>query len=105
LTGVKVGDTITAFKIVGQIDSAGNAVTLDAELRKLTSAVDGVADVSVDSITQISVSADTIVADEKVLGTPEVVAADETYYVLVTGTTGATTDIELQGATVTVTEV
>lgn len=100
---LKVGDIITAFSIVGQIESAGNTVTLDANLRKLTAAAADVADASIDSITQISVTADAIVSSSKT-GLSEVVGADETFYVKVTGTTAASTDIAIQGITVTVKE-
>lgn len=104
ITGLKVGDTITAFSVVGQIESAGGAVTLDADLRILTAAAADVTDASIGSITQVSVTADAIVSASKTLVTPEVVAADETFYVLLTGTTAVLTDIALQGVTITVTE-
>lgn len=103
ISGLKVGDTITAFSVVGQIESAGNTVTLDADLRKHTAAAADVTDASVGAITQISVTADAIVSSAKA-ALAEVVAADETFYVLLTGTTAASTDIALQGITVTVTE-
>lgn len=104
VSGLKVGDTITDFSVVGQIESAGNTVTLDANLRVLTAATADVTDASLDSITQISETADAIVSASKTLGSPHVVAADETFYVLLTATTAASTDIALQGVTVTVTE-
>ena len=103
IPGLKVGDTITAFSLIGQIESAGGTVTLDADLRKLTAAAADVTDASVGAITQISVTADAIISASKD-ALAEVVAADETFYVLLTGTTGASTDIALQGITVTVTE-
>lgn len=103
IPGLKVGDTITAFSLVGQIESAGGAVTLDADLRKHTAAAADVTDASVGAITQVSVTADAIVSASKA-ALAEVVAADETFYVLLTGTTAAVTDIALQGITVTVTE-
>jgi hypothetical protein len=104
--GLKVGDTITSFHLIGQIESAGNAVTLDADLRKLTAAAADVTDASVGAITQISVTADTAitVANSNKASLAEVVAADETFYVLLTGTTAASTDIALQGVAITVTE-
>jgi hypothetical protein len=104
ITGLKVGDTITAFSVVGQIESAGGTVTLDADLRKLTAAAADPTDASLGTITQISVTADAIISASKTLETPEVVAAGETFYVLLTGTTGASTDIALMGVTITVTE-
>jgi len=101
---LKVGWTITAFSVVGQIESAGGTATLDADLRKHTAAAGDVADASVGAITQISVTADTAFDDEKT-GLAEVVAADETFYVLLTATTAASTDVALMGVTVTVTEI
>lgn len=106
IPGLKVGDTITAFHLIGQIESAGNTATLDADLRKHTAAAADVADASVGAITQISATADTAVtaANSAKSGLAEVVAADETFYVLLTGTTAASTDIALQGIAITVTE-
>ena len=102
--GLKVGDTITDFKVSAQIESAGGTVTLDADLRKLTAVAADVTDASVGAITQVSVTADTKVSSSKTLATPEVVAADEEFYILLTGTTAASTDVQLLGATITVTE-
>lgn len=106
IPGLKVGDTITAFHLIGQIESAGNTATLDADLRKLTAAAADVTDASVGAITQISVIADTKVdsANSEKNSLAEVVAEDETFYVLLTGTTAALTDIALQGIAITVTE-
>ena len=108
LTGLKVGWSITAFGLVGQIESAGGAVTVDANLRSLTAADADVTDASVaPTMTQISVTADdTIEAanSSTTLTTAETVAAGVTYYLLVTVTTAASTDVVLQGVTLTITE-
>lgn len=101
--GLKVGDTITAYSCQAQIESAGNTATLDTNLRKLTNAAADPTDASVDSTTQVSVTADTASAPSKTLGTPEVVAANERFYILVTGTTAASTDIRMLGCDITVT--
>lgn len=103
VTGLKVGWTVTGFKVVLQIESAGGTVTVDADLRKQTNAAADPADASIGAITQVSVTADTAVAAEKT-GLSEVIAASEWLYILITATTAATTDIRLLGATVTVTE-
>lgn len=105
IPGLHVGDTITGFHLIGQIESASGAVTLDADLRKMTAAAADVTDASVDTMTQISVTADTAItsANSAVTGLSEVVAADETFYLLLTGTTAASTDIALQGVALTVT--
>lgn len=106
LNNLKVGDTITGFHLVGQIESAGNAVTVDANLRKLTAAAADLSDASVASITQLSVTADTIMsASNTAVGSlTEVVGADETFYVLITSTTLGSTDVDLQGVALIVTE-
>ncbi len=106
VVGLKVGMTITGFHLVGQIESAANTVTVDADLRKHTAAAADVSDASVGSITQLSVVADTIMSDANTAktGLSEVVGANESFYILITATTGASTDIALQGAAVIVTE-
>ena len=103
VSGLKVGDVITAFSLVGQIEgTSGNTTTVDADLRKMTAAAADVTDASIGAITQVSVTADAILSASKTLATPEVVGADETFYVLITATTGASMDIALQGVTITV---
>jgi hypothetical protein len=106
ITGLKVGDTITGFHLIGQIESAGGIATVDADLRKHTAAAADVADASVGAITQLSVTADTIMSASNTNkgSLTEVVGADETFYVLITVTTAASTDVALQGVAVTVTE-
>ncbi len=106
VTGLKPGYTITGFHLMGQVESAGGAVTIDADLRKITVAAAGSAHASVGTITQLAVSADTAVssANAAKTGLTEVVAEGETFYVLVTATTAGSTDIELNGIGVTVSE-
>lgn len=105
IDGLTVGDTITGFALVGQIESGGQTVTLDADLRKITAVAAEPTDASVGAITQLSVIADTKVSSANAgkTGLAEVVAADVTYYLLLTATTGTSADIILQGALVTVT--
>lgn len=103
VAGLKVGDTITGFGVLGQIESAGGTVTVDAELRKLTAAAADLTDASVGSVTQVSVTADSILSASKA-SLSDTVGADESFYVLITATTGSSTDIDLQGISTTVTE-
>lgn len=103
LSGMKVGDEITAFKVVAQIESAGGAVTLDADLRKVTNAAADPVDASVGAITQVSVVADTAVGAVKD-SLSEVVQAGEFFYILLTGTTAALTDIQLLGVELSISE-
>lgn len=106
ITGVRPGDTITGFNLVGQVESAGNNVVLDAALRKMTPAAADNVDALVASMTQLTVSADTALTETNTskTGLTEVVAEDEFFYVLVTATTGASTDIALLGVSLHVTE-
>lgn len=101
--GLKVGWTVTGFKVEAQIESAGGAVTLDCDLRKLTNTAADPVDASIGAITQVSVTADTKSEATKT-GLSEVITADAWLYLLITATTAASTDIRLLGVTVTVTE-
>lgn len=104
VVGLKIGWTVTAFKCVAQIESAGGTVTFDADLRKLTNAAGDPTDASLGTITQVSVTADTAVSSSHTLVTPEVLAASEWLYILIAATTAGSTDIRFLGCTVTVTE-
>lgn len=106
VVGLKVGDMISGFHLVGQVESAGNAVTVDAELRVMTAAAADVGDASVASITQISLDADAILSASNSLkeGLNQYVKEDENYYLLITATTGASTDIALQAVALNVVE-
>jgi hypothetical protein len=102
--GLKIGDTITGFRVVAQIESAGGAVTLDGALRATTNVAAEPTDAAIGTgMTQVAVSADTAASQVKT-GLTEVVTSGKTYYLLVTGTTAASTDIILQACELTVTE-
>jgi hypothetical protein len=101
--GLHVGDIITAFTVRGQVESAGNTATLDASLFKLTGAAGDLVSVDIGAIAQVSVTADAIVNASKTLVSPETVGADESFFVLLTGTTAASTDFAIQGVLITVT--
>jgi len=102
IDGLKVGDTITAFRVVAQIESAGGTVTLDADLRAVTNVAAEPTDASIGAITQVSVTADTAVSQQKT-GLSEVVTSGKSYYILFTATTAGSTDIILQASEITVT--
>lgn len=106
ITGLRVGQTITGLFATGQIESAGNTATLDIALRKMTAAAADVSDAAVASITQISATADTIIssANSRANDFIEVVGVDESFYLLVTGTTAASTDVALQSITLEIKE-
>lgn len=104
LPDLKVGSVVTGYTVRGQIESAGGAVTLDAALRKITVAAADLTDAAVTSgaIVQVAVTADTSVA-AAVTGLSETVIAGTTYYLLLTGTTAAATDIDLASVDVNIT--
>ena len=104
LSDLLVGETITAFSLVGSLQSGGNAVSITAELRKLTAAAAGGTDALVGAMAApLSVTTNTILssANAAKTGLSEVVAVDETFYLLVTCTTGAACTGELQGVLIT----
>lgn len=104
--GLKVGWTITSFHLIGQIQSVGAHVTVDADLRVMTAAAADPTDASVGAITQLDVVAQTIMSASNTnkASLAQEVAADQTYYIKITATTAASTDIALQGIAITVSE-
>lgn len=104
---VGVGETITAVGLSASINSAGGAVTLDANLRSYTPAAGATAtDASIASLTQISVTAATAVTPASlgsITGLTTTVVSGTMYYLLLTATTAASTTIELNQIEVTVT--
>lgn len=103
VTGLPIGAVITAFSVRGQVESAGGAVTLDADMRKITAVVTGHTDASIGAITQVAVTADTLVTSSKTV-TSSTVSNTQSFIVLITGTTAASTDIEINSITVTYTK-
>ena len=107
IDGLYVGDIITAVAVGGQVESAGNNVTLVMSVRKQTNAAADNADAEIGTDNVGTLTADTILSAANLgvtLGTPETVAADEAMYVLLTGTTAAATDIDVTHLLVTVTQ-
>jgi len=102
---IGVGDTITGFYPIAQIESGGNTVTIDADLRTHVNVLTDPTDASVGAITQISKSADYAVgiADIK-SGLSHTVLATNSYYILFTVTTGASCDVILLGCAIVFTD-
>ncbi len=96
ISGLVVGQVLTGYTIWGQIESAGNAVTLDCALRSLTAADADLTDAAVTdgAITQVAVTADDTIA-ATCSGLNLTISVAQTYYLLITGTTAASTDIDL----------
>lgn len=104
ITGLKIGDTITAVAVTGQVESAGGNVTLVMSVRKLTNAAADNTDAQLGTANVGTLTADTILSSSNlyVSGLTEVIAEGETVYVLLTGTTAASTDIDVTGLIVSV---
>jgi len=105
--GLRVGDIISGFYAVGQVESAGNTASITVELRKMTAAAADVSDASVGTTGAVSFTADAIMSSANVaqtLSAPETVGDDGSYYFLVSGTTAALTDIALQGIGIKITK-
>jgi hypothetical protein len=100
------GKKIIGFYLVGQIESGGNAVTLDCVLKKHSPEAADVATSTIASMTQVSVVADTALTDSNTITDvrDEVIDANATYFFLVTGTTLGSTDVALQGIGVLLSE-
>lgn len=109
VTGLQVGDVIASIEVHGQVESGGNAVTLAATLRKYKedAAAGGTDSAAIASVNIASaVVADTLLTATtgKITAAGTVtVAEDEVYYVLLTGTTLGTTDIEISNIVVNLT--
>lgn len=106
VSGLQIGATITGFRIVAQVEAtSGGTVTIDAALRAITNVAADPTDAAIGTgMTQVSVTADTAVSQAKT-GLTEVVTSGKTYYILVTATTAASTDIILQASEISVTEI
>lgn len=106
LIGLEVGDVIRSVELKGQVDSAGNAVTVAATLRKYKEdAAAGGTDSEVIASADIAaaVVADTLIAATLTPAGTVTVAEDEVYYLLITATTLGTTDVEMGNAIVNIT--
>ena len=97
VTSLQMGDEIAGFTISGQLESGGNTATVDADLRVTTAAAADLTDASVVAITQISKTADYLINDASA-ACSQIVGGGQCYYILVTVTTAADTDVAIQGA-------
>ncbi|MAF42682.1 MAG: hypothetical protein CMI54_00745 [Parcubacteria group bacterium] len=105
ITGLKQGDILQSFFLSGQLESAGNTATIDVSLRATTAAAADLTDASVQAMTQVSKTADYLVAETTNVAGGHTVIAGESLYFLVTVTTAANTDVDLQYISLTVNQV
>jgi hypothetical protein len=104
LGGFKSGDIITGFRVCGQVESAGNTASIAATLMKSTNVAAGdIAISTLGTITPISATADAVISSA-VGDLSETVDVNASYYVLVTVTTAASTDVQISHVRLNVTE-
>lgn len=114
IRGLGIGDYIVSWSLSGQLEAtSGNTITLNAQLRKLGVAFTGLVDSQIlPSMTTIITTADVTISTAATAGTninasvivnttgivppnKESVSEGETYYFLITATTGVGNDIKL----------
>jgi hypothetical protein len=106
VTGLKAGDIIDSFNLIGEGVFTGTGSTIDVALRSQAATAGVITDALVSSMTQfVSATANVILnaANTKRLLVEETtVAANTTYYLLITVTTAAGDSIKIVGANVNV---
>jgi hypothetical protein len=103
LVGLNLGDRITAVRALGQVESAGNNVTVLLDVAKTTGAAGDFSEVAMGTQqTTGALTADTLISAAilEVTGLTEVVAQLEHFFALITVTTGVTTDVAIAGVEV-----
>lgn len=107
ISGLKTGDTIVSYNLSGQVESAGNTVSLRSKMYKHTSATSDVTITEIGDTGALTFTEDTILnysTTAEDLGTPEVLVAGESIFVVITGSNDIFTDVALQAVEVTITE-
>jgi len=98
--GLPVGSVIKGFNLVGQAESAGNNISMDASLAVATSVSTDVSEAVHESMDRLALTADAVLGaanTAKTFSEPRVLNEDENIYIILTGTTAASTDMALQG--------
>jgi hypothetical protein len=104
IPGLRVGDVITGYRLLGALNSGGNAVTVDGKLVSLAKAA-GATPTRVEESVMVQVSKTAAYAlDDGATGLAVTVGADKTYHLWVQCTTAAATTAAISGAEIDVTE-
>jgi hypothetical protein len=89
---------VDRFEVIGRLESSGNTVTLDAELFRTRVGAAGMNNVSQAVLPQVSVTANKALDNNdglKRLDQPVRLAGGDTWWVKLTGTTAASTKIQI----------
>lgn len=102
LSPLRVGSSIVSYAVAGAlvVVSGSDPATLDAELFRMPTSAPGVP-VSLGSITQVALTESAAFAPSKTLTSPHTVLANNSYFILVTGTTGENEQFMLTNVSVT----
>ena len=100
---LKEGWVMDHWRLDGQMDSAGNDVTLIASLRKMISLTGVVNDTEVDSILVPTKSADYKIVEDSTFA-PELIG-EGFYYVRISALTNANTNVDFMGVRIRVKEM
>lgn len=106
IDGLNVGDVVTGVAPLGQIEgTSGNIAVLAMDVRKQTTVAADHTDVSIGTGNTGNITADTALSGTTGGNTSlsETIAAGETIYAKLTGTTATATDIAVSGLLVTLT--
>lgn len=104
VTGIPINSLITGFSIRGIATSAGNAITIDADLIRLDAESNGVNDeTTVVSISTQNISANARLSASASVSSSQTVSNFQSFFVVVTGTTAASTSVDLHSITVSYT--
>lgn len=97
---LRVGASIVSFALAGAlvVSSGSDPVTVDATLWRMPTTL---VPVNLGAVTQVALTESAVFAPSKTLTSPHTVLADNSYYILVTATTGANEDILLTNVSVT----
>lgn len=99
IAGLKIGDEIVGYRLIGYVTSAANTVTVDCALLKIPKAgtpADPTGDAS-NAITQVSETSTTTMDELATFTAPYVVVTDEAYNMVITTTTAASTTTQVVG--------
>lgn len=104
LHGLEEGDRIVGYHVIGQIESAGNAASFNVKLHSSIPVAAGSTHTALTGTTcnTVSKTADTALTEANTKfniaeANQPVVDSGKAYFAVITGTTGASTDIEFLG--------
>lgn len=105
IKGLSVDDIVTGVRVIGQVESAGNNVTLVMSVRKATAVAGDFTDAEIGTANVGTLTEDTLISGTvlEVTGLTETLLETEYLYAVITGTTAASTDVAISSIVTTTT--